>query len=516
MGENENAKNSKRIMKNTLLLYIRMIVNMVVMLFMSRVALQMLGVNDFGVYNVVGGIVSMFAMFSASFSSAISRFTAYELGIGNKKKLHAVFCTSVNIQLLLGLAITVLIEVGGVWFVNHKMVLDPSRLVAANWVLQFSVITFFIKLMSVPYNATILAHERMDFFAYISILETVLNLAALYLLLVSPVDYLIAYSALLMVVALVIRIIYAIYCKRHFEECRYKWSIDKPLLKEMGAFAGWNSVGCIAGVMRSEGVNILINLFFGPAMNAARTISFQVNTAVTQFTFNFMSAVNPQITKSYASRNFGYLNSLLFRSSKFSFFLLLVLATPLLLDTEYVLKLWLGVVPAHTAWFVRLMLIFALLESMASPLITAMLATGKIRTYQLVVGTIVLLNLPIAYVLLELGFPAESTVAVYIVMSVLALAARLVIIKGMITFSIRAFVSQVIVRAVVASVVIFIPLMFGLLPLLPDGFKGLVLLTLATLFWGLIMVLLVGCDRTERTFVREKVTALLHKWRIKG
>lgn len=511
MTENENTKNGKRIMKNTMLLYVRMLVNMVVMLFMSRVALRMLGVDDYGVYNVVGGVVAMFGMFSTSFSSAISRFTAYELGLKNKERLHAVFCTSVNIQLILGIIIVLFVEIGGVWFINYKMVIDPERLVAANWVLQFSVLTFFIKLLSVPYNAMILAYERMGFFAYISILETILNLAALYLLLVSPIDYLIAYAALLALVAFVIRLIYAVYCKREFEECRYQLMLDKPLLKEMGAFAGWNSVGCIAGVMRSEGVNVLINLFFNPAMNAARAISFQVNMAVTQFTFNFMSAVNPQITKSYASGRLDYLKLLIYRSSKFSFFLLFILATPLLIDTDYILVLWLKNVPEHSAVFVRLMLIFALIESFSTPLITAMLSTGKIRTYQLVVGGIVLLNLPLAYILLAEGATAESTVMVYIVMSLVALVARLWLIRGMIPLGVRRFVIQVLFRSGCTAIVIFVPLYVFVFPLMPEGFWGLFFLSLFTLCWGVMVTFVIGCDANEKAFVRERVTALMQK-----
>ena len=371
----QTSENNKRIAKNTLLLYFRMLLLMVVSLYTSRVTLAALGVEDYGIYNVVGGVVAMFSMLSGSLSAAISRFITFELGRGDKERLKTVFSTSVNIQIGLAIIIMVLAEIGGVWFLNCKMNIATERLLAANWVLQCSIITFMINLISVPYNAAIIAHERMSAFAYISILETVLKLLVVYLLYVTLYDRLIVYAVLLCLVAIALRLIYGIYCKRNFEECTYHFIYDKSILRSMTGFAGWNFIGVASGALRGQGVNIVINLFCGAAVNAARAISFQVNNAVNSFASNFMTAINPQITKSYASGNYGYMMQLIFQGARLSYYLLLFISLPLILEADTVLKLWLEEVPEHTTLFVQLILVFGMEEALSNPLITAMLAT---------------------------------------------------------------------------------------------------------------------------------------------
>ena len=305
-----SSGNNKRIAKNTLLLYFRMIFMMAVSLYTSRVVLNTLGVEDFGIYNVIGGVVAMFSVISGGLSAAISRYITFELGQGNTAKLKSVFSSSVTIQIGLALLIFVLAEIGGVWFLNEKMNLPESRIGAANWVLQCSILTFMVNLISVPYNAAIIAHERMQAFAYISIIEVVLKLLIVYILVIFSFDKLKLYGILLLAVACVIRIAYGIYCKRNFKECTYHFTFNKALLKEMMGFAGWNFIGAFAGVLRDQGVNIVINLFCGPVINAARAMAFQVNVAVNGFATNFMTAINPQITKSYASGDYLYTSTL--------------------------------------------------------------------------------------------------------------------------------------------------------------------------------------------------------------
>lgn len=380
------SANNKRIAKNTLLLYIRMLFLMAVNLYTSRVVLNVLGVEDFGIYNVVGGVVAMFSMLSGSLSAAITRFITYELGTGDRESLKRIFSSAVTIQIGLAVLIILLAEAIGVWFLNIKMNIPDARIVAANWVFQFSILTFAINLISVPYNASIIAHERMSAFAYISILEAIGKLAIAFLIVVSPMDKLIFYAILMCAVALIVRFAYGIYCKRNFEECTYHFIFDKDLLKRMFGFAGWNFIGATSAVLRDQGGNVVINLFCGPAVNAARGIAFQVNNAVSGFVTNFMTALNPQITKSYAAGDRDYMMTLIYQGARLSFYMLLLLSLPVLINTHYILELWLKTVPEHAVLFVQLVLVFAMSESISHPLITAMLATGKIRNYQLVVG----------------------------------------------------------------------------------------------------------------------------------
>ncbi|MDR0893470.1 MAG: lipopolysaccharide biosynthesis protein, partial [Mediterranea sp.] len=313
----ENSANSKRIAKNTLLLYIRTFFTMAIGLYASRVILNVLGVDDYGIYNVVGGVVAMFSVISGALSSSISRFITFELGRGNIERLKIIFSTSVNIQMFFALIILIIGSILGGWFLNHKMNIPHERMLAANWVLYCSLITFCVNLISLPYNACIIAHERMKAFAYISILEAVLKLAILCLLLVSPFDKLSTYTVLLTLVALLVRIIYGIYCKRSFEECDYKFVYDKAVVKAMSAFASWNLFGNGAYLLNTQGVNILINLYFGVTTNAARGIAAQVETAVSSFVGNFTTAMNPQITKSYATGNLKYMFQLVCYGAKY-------------------------------------------------------------------------------------------------------------------------------------------------------------------------------------------------------
>lgn len=504
------SSNNKRIAKNTLLLYFRMLFLMAVSLYTSRVVLSALGVEDFGIYNVVGGVVAMFSMLSGSLSAAISRFITYELGTGNKEKLKRIFSSAVTIQLLLGAVIALLAETAGVWFLNVKMVIPAERLVAANWVLQFSILTFVINLISVPYNATIIAHERMSAFAYISIVEAVGKLAIAYFIMISPIDRLIFYAILMFSVSVVIRLIYGIYCKRHFEECTYHFTWDKELLRDMFGFAGWNMIGASSAVLREQGGNIVINLFCGPAVNAARGIASQVNNAVQGFVSNFMTALNPQITKSYASGDRDYMMTLIFQGARLSFYMLLLLSLPIIVSAEYILTLWLGNVPEHTVLFVQLTLLFAMSESISSPLITAMLATGKIRNYQIVVGGLQMMNLPISYILLRIGFIPETVVLVAIGISQCCLAARLWMLRGMIGLKIRHYLQKVYFNVIIVTICA------AIFPLtatyyLDSNFLNFVLLSFACATMSAIAVFYLGCNTQERAFVVSKAFKLLKR-----
>ena len=507
--ENTSA-NNKRIAKNTLLLYFRMLFMMAVSLYTSRVVLNALGVEDFGIYNVVGGVVAMFSMLSGSLSAAITRFITYELGTGNKENLKKIFSSSVTIQIGLAVLIILLAEAIGVWFLNVKMNIPDGRIVAANWVFQFSILTFAINLISVPYNASIIAHERMSAFAYISILEAIGKLTIAFLIVISPMDKLIFYAILMCTVALIVRFTYGAYCKRHFEECTYHFIFNKELLKRMFGFAGWNFIGATSAVLRDQGGNIVINLFCGPAVNAARGIAFQVNTAVYGFVSNFMTALNPQITKSYAAGDRDYMMTLIYQGARLSFYMLLLLSLPVLVNPHYILGLWLKIVPDHAVLFVQLVLIFAMSESISNPLITAMLATGKIRNYQLVVGGLQMMNLPVSYLLLRMGLFPEVVIVVAIAISQCCLAARLVMLRGMIGLSVRKYMKKVYINVFVVTVIAAI-LPFLLSMKLEESFLNFVLLCFVALICTGVTIYYVGCDKTERQFVLSKLHAIKNK-----
>lgn len=506
----DTAANNKRIAKNTLMLYFRMLFTMAVSLFTSRVVLNTLGVEDYGIYNVVGGVVSMFSIISGSLSAAISRFITVELAKGDADKLRKTFSASVTIQLLLSLIIVVLIESIGVWFLNAKMVIPAERMDAANWVLQFSIVTFVINLISVPYNATIIAHEKMSAFAYISILEVVCKLVIVYLLKISPIDRLVFYAILMCAVSVIIRLVYGYYCNRRFAECKFSFRFDKDLLKRMFSFAGWNFIGASSAVLRDQGGNIIINLFGGPAVNAARGIAMQVNQTIVGFSNNFMTALNPQITKSYASGEQDYMMKLIFRGARFSFYMLLFLSLPVLANTHYILSLWLGMVPDHSVLFVRLALIFAMSESISSPLVTAMLATGKIRNYQIVVGVLQMLNLPISYVLLRIGCIPETVMMVAIGLSQCCLAARLVMLRTMIGLSARKYLREVYLNVIlVTTAAAVLPILTSVI--LEESFLNFVIIVLISLITAAISIFYIGFNKNERDFAVTKFKYAIHK-----
>lgn len=506
------SSNNKRIAKNTLLLYVRMLFIMAVSLYTSRVVLNALGVEDFGIYNVVGGVVAMFSMLSGSLSAAITRFITYELGTGNRENLKKIFSSSVTIQIALALLIVLLSEVIGVWFLNIKMNIPEERMTAANWVFQFSILTFVVNLISIPYNASIIAHERMSAFAYISILEAIGKLAIAFLIVISPMDKLIIYAVMMCGVALVVRFAYGAYCKKHFEECTYHFIFDKDLLKRMFGFAGWNFIGTSSAVLRDQGGNIIINLFFGPVVNAARGIAFQVNGAVLGFVNNFMTALNPQITKSYATGDRNYMMTLISQGARLSFYMLLILSLPVFINVHYLLILWLKTVPVHTDFFVQLILLFALSESLSNPLVTAMFATGNIRNYQLVVGGLQLLNLPLSYLLLKFGSYPEAVFMVAIVISQLCLAARLVMLRKMIGLSICAYLKHVYLN------VFKVMLLSAILPILASIYISqiepllrFVLLSVIAIVSTCLIIYYVGFNKAERVFLSRKLKKIINK-----
>lgn len=494
------SENNKRIAKNTILLYIRMLFMMLISLYTSRVILNTLGVEDFGIYNVVGGVVAMFSILSSSLSSAISRYITFELGKEDKTRLKQVFSASVTIQLVLSAIIVVLIETVGVWFLNCKMNIPHGRLFAANWLLQFSIINFVINLISVPYNATIIAHEKMSAFAYISIYEGLGKLAVAFLIGIAPFDRLIFYGLLLCVIAASVRFIYGYYCKKHFEECEYHFRWDKALLKNMFGFAGWNFIGSSAGILRNQGVNILLNLYFGPIVNAAGGVANQVNNAVAGFSNNFMTAVNPQIIKLYSKGELKESFKLVFNSSRLSFMLMVVLTTPLIIEAPFILKIWLKTVPEYSVDFARLILLLTLAECTCIPLVTLNQATGNIRNYQLVAGGIHMLNFPFSWLALKFGSQPQIVYVIAIGLAIINLYARLIMLNRSLRLSVKDFTVQTVLPCLLVVAVVY-GFCFISMKLVLNHFVNLAIVVVISS----AVVFLLGLKSNERNFILKKI-----------
>lgn len=506
----EISQNNKRIAKNTLLLYMRTLFIMLVTLYTSRVVLNTLGVSDFGIYNVVGGVVAMFSVISGSLSSSISRFITYELGHGDINKLKIIFSTSVNIQIGISFVILILAEIFGVWFLNTKMNIPTNRLTAANWVLQCSLISFIINLISVPYNACIIAHERMSVFAYISILETILKLTIVYMLLISPYDKLVTYAILLVIVSLIIRLIYGWYCNNNFNESHYMFIYDKTLIREMTGFAGWSFLGNGAYIFNVQGVDMLINIFFGVTLNAARGVATQVQNAVMQFVNNFTIAINPQITKSYASGDIDYMNKLVCRGARFSYFLLLIFVVPIVCEANYILRLWLKTIPEYAPIFLRLTLFGSLITLLGNTMLTAISATGDIKRYQLWVTIIGGLVFPLSWIAFKLGQPVETTYILYIIIYLLLVFVRLHIAKDLLKFPIKLYITDVLLRITIVSIISFIlPLLIKIY--LEENFLRLCLTCLTSIISTNLTILLFGLQQSERKAIYNKLNTFISK-----
>lgn len=506
----DTTDKNKTIAKNTFLLYFRMILLLVINLYASRIILDALGISDYGIYNVVGGVISMFSFLSVSFSSSISRYITFALGKGDKDNLKKVFSTSVNVQMLMSFIIVVLAEIIGLWFLENKINLPDGRLGAAHWVFQCSLLAFVVNLISVPYNATIIAHERMNAFAFISILEAVLKLLIVFMLYRLPYDKLKTYAVLVLAVSVIIRFVYGYYAKRHFEESKYHFVYDKELTKKMFGFAGWNVVGNGSWILNTQGINILINVFFGVTLNAARGIATQVDGVVQQFVSNFNTAFSPQLTKSYASGDMVYYHKLIIAGSKFTAFLLLFLIVPICLEAETILGLWLVEVPEYTVTFVRFTLIGSFLVSIENPLYVANNATGKIRRYQITISLLLLMNFVLSYVAFKIGYPVVSTYIIYILVYMILSIVKPLIAQKNIGMKAVTYINTVLLRVVFVSAIVFlIPWFFtktqepGILRMTETVIVSIISTSFCVYFMGL--------KREERTMFRGLVKQIINR-----
>ena len=507
----EISESNKRIAKNTLILYVRMFLMMLVGLYTSRVNLAALGVDNFGVYNVVGGFVAMFSIISTSLSGAISRFITYELGRGGGDRLKTMFSTSVNIMVILSLVIVVVTELLGPWFIETQLQIPPGREIAAQWVFQFSILNFVVGLISVPYNAAIVAHERMSAFAYISIFEALGKLGVALLIPYSPIDKLIFYAGLLCSISLIIRFIYGYYCKRHFAECTYTFTFDKSIFKQMGGFAGWNFFNSTAYIFNNQGVNMLLNMFFGVAVNAARGIAVSVDNIVNQFVGNFMTAINPQITKSYASGDLDHMHKLVCRGAKFSYYCMFLLALPIILGAEQILDLWLVDVPKYTVQFVQLILIVSLCDCIGRTGYTACMATGRLKKYSLVITSVAILEFPLVWIAFSLGATPLYAYYIYVFVKIAALIARMFLMEEMVHLKVKMYATHVFLPIILTtSVGMVVPVTLNLI-MEPDLLRLLVVSIVSVLSVG-VSTLYLGMTEGERQVILNSVRTVIGKF----
>ena len=499
--------NSRRIARNTVFLYFRMLLTMAITLYTSRVVLAVLGIEDFGIYDVVSSVVTMFAFLNSSMVTSTQRYITVAIGKEDGEEASKVFSNAVRIHLLIGLAVILLCETVGLWFLEHKLVIPAERMPAARWVFQLSLLSFFINVTQVPYNAVIIAHEKMDVFAYISILDVLLKLGIVLLLKIVPIDKLVAYAILTFIVTQIIRSLYRIYCRHHFEECGRRVFSRDGLYKGMLKFAGWNLFGSLAWMMRDQGINILLNVFFGPVVNAARGTATKVSSAVQGFVSNFSTAINPQITKNYAQGRLDKMEELACRGARFSFLILFVIALPLMMTMDTVLGWWLVEVPDNTGIFLQFILLDSLINAVFSnPLITSLMATGNIRNYQITVSAIMLLVVPAGYFLLKGGMPAYSVFALLCLVSIVAGLARYRFCVRQIGYHWSFFFKDVIAR-VLGTAVLAVPL-----PLLVrhylgsgNGFAGFAALCLIAVACVALASLAVGISREERLMLKAEL-----------
>ena len=495
---------SKRIAVNTMMLYTRHILIILVSLYTSRVVLQVLGAEDYGIYNVVGGFVTMFNIISGAFSVAIARFMAYTLESGNKKELQKLFSTAIITQIFMGILIFILIATFGVWYVRHKMVLPDTRVNAALAVLLFSAVSFFISLLSVPYNAVLIAYEKMKAFAYISILEVVLKLMVVFFVALIPWDKLVVYSMMMVASAMVIRFIYIYYCKKHFSECEVVWELDKNIFLKMLSFTGWAFLGNGAVIIKDQGINMILNLFGGPIVNAARAIAVNVNSAIGGFVENFTKATQPQITRLCSSKQYDEMHRLVLQSCKISFFLSLAMCLPLIENMEYILFIWLGEVPTYTSFFVIFTLIDLLIVSLNKPLLYGVLADGRIKIYEILLALTYILGTVFVYFWLKGNGSIEFVYVITVFLRVLVLIYLVWQSKETYCLSVRDFLKNVFFPVVLVA--------FGAALLtnkidvnIAPAFLDFIIECILSVVGTLVLVVIIGITSAERNSVKNAI-----------
>lgn len=492
-----------------------MFITLGVGLYTSRLVLATLGIEDYGIYGLVGGIVTMFSFMNSAMASATQRYLSFDIGKKDFNRLQKTFNATLNIHIGISFLILILAETIGLWFINYKLVISVERVVAANWVYQFSVFTFMLTVIQVPYNALLIAREHMKVYAYIGIFQTILKLIIVLLLLQVNYDKLIFYAFLSFLVSFVIQSSLRFYCKKYFVETIYRFYFDKIYYKELLSYSGWNLFGNIAAVARGQGSNILLNIFFGPVANAAYTLTLMVQGIIGNFISNFQIAVNPQIIKKYSVGDVKSSVNLMCKSAKFSFFGMLILVIPFLMNVDFFMHLWLKEIPNYTIEFIRLALIYSLIECISNPLMTGAQATGEIKWYQIIIGTMIFLTLPITWILFYIKNDPIIVYWVFIIISLMSLLFRIIFLKKMIGLDIKYFLKEVILKIILVSLAIYLTL--KLLPFQNTiSFLSLGLNSILNILITLISIFFLGISHSEKTtginFITNKYKKL-NKWK---
>lgn len=500
------SSNNKRIAKNTMYLYIRMFVILIVSLYTSRVILKVLGASDYGIYNIIGGVVVLFSFINGALTAATQRYLNFYIGRNDLQKTHDVFCMSMNIYIVLSGIFIILAETIGLWFVNTQLNIPDGRMYAGNWIYQFTVFSFMLNLTRIPYNASLIAYEKMVFYAYLSLLDVTIKLIIVYLLYISPIDKMIAYGFLFMLTDLLDNIIYRVYCKKKIRTASYHWIWDKELFKELLSFSSWSLFGNAANIVAQQGLNILVNIFYGVTLNAALGIANQVASKVVQFFSNFQTAFSPQLVKYYAEGQTDEFFKLIFRTSRLSYFLMLLISFPLILKIDVILDLWLVDVPKYTGIFCQLILIFYLIEALSGPLWMSIQATGNIKNYQIMMSLLIIANIPFIYICLKTGMPVWTVWGVRIIIDIITFIVRCIYLKEKIHLPLKKYTEDVL-WPVFLSTILILPLPIIFEQTVDNKYVNFIGSMTVSLICTALITFYIGLKRSER----EKIVAILKK-----
>lgn len=501
------SENNKRIAKNSLFMSIRMVIVLIITLYTSRVILRVLGVEDYGVYNVVAGFVTMFGFFNSSLSNGIQRFYNFELGKNGIEGARRVYNMALLIQILLALIIVLPTEIFGLWYLHNKMVVPEGRMLAAEWVFQLSLLTFVLHIVQVPYTAAVMAHERMDFYAVVSIFNVLISLGAVFLIPHLGGDALVLYGALITLIALITLVLYIGYAKRNFKEIILEKTFRLSLFKEMLSFSGWNIFGTLGQMMKDQGVNLILNFFFGPIVNAARGIANQVNGGLQSFVANITVPVRPQVVQSYATGDINRSLSLTYTISKLSCYFLLLMALPIMLEIDFVLKMWLGDnVPEHTSIFVVIIILNSFINNLNAAISGVVHASGDMKTYQLCGGTISLVSVVVVYITMLIWDIPSIALVVLLALDIVRQFVALIVLKSIVNeFSLGAYFSDVVVPIVLVALIALIIPMFAQ-QYMADGFLRFIIVLIVSILSVGTSIYYIGLSKSEKSLVKQMLS----------
>lgn len=505
------SSNSTRIAKNTIALYTRTILTMLVSLYTSRVVLRELGESDFGIYNVVGGLVVLFSFLQGAMATATQRFLNIELGKNDTAGFNKVFSMSIMTHIAIALIVLILGETIGLWFFETQMNIPADRHYAAQWVYQSSILTCIINILRIPYNASIISYEKMGFYAYMGIFEAVMKLLIVYILVLSPSDKLISYSVLLSLVALLVNLIYWLYCRFKLNECRFKPAWDVKLFKSLIGFSGWSLFGSVANVSASQGVNMLFNIFCGVIVNASMGIANQVMHAVNTFVTNFQTAFVPQIMKSYAANEKDYFLTLINKTSRYSYLLLFLIGMPIIICCEPILNIWLGEIPEYSVSFTQLMICFCLIDALSGPLWYSVQATGKIRNYQIIVSSIIFINLPLSYIILRFGLSPVYALVCRVGLNMVTHIYRIFYLRHKIDLNIRKYCNEVMLRILMTTLMALpIPIIL-FRSMNPSSLIPVLVYLTIVIVQTAVIIYLIGMNKQEKHLIQNKIRSIICK-----